>query len=502
LTSVPEQRITIANDVPPNSQGGFVLYWMIAFRRSRYNFSLQRAVEWATRLGAPIVVLEALRLDYPFASERLHRFIIEGMADNAADFRGLPVLYFPYVEPESGAGKGLLEALAANASVVVTDDYPCFFLPNMVRSAAKKTGVRFEAVDSNGLLPIHEPDRTFVSALQFRRFLQKRFVTDWPAFPAPDPFENEVLPYLKQLPLSIAETWPPADFEALLNKSGIASLPFADDVPRVRERGGAHAAQKRLRDFLEYKLSDYAVLRNDPSQDVASGLSPYLHFGHISAHEVFEALMRREIWTPADLSARTSGQRGGWWRVNTNAEAFLDQLVTWRELGFNMCATDAEFASFESLPSWAKNTLWEHAADPRERVYTLAEFEGARTHDPIWNAAQRQLLRDGTIHNYLRMFWAKKILEWTRNPLDARDIMVRLNNKYALDGRDPNSYSGILWCMGRYDRPWGPERPVFGKVRYMSSKSAAAKFRLTSYLEKYGPAPAQKSIDGGINATV
>jgi deoxyribodipyrimidine photo-lyase len=170
------------------------------------------------------------------------------------------------------------------------------------------------------------------------------------------------------------------------------------------------------------------------------------------------------------------------------AEGFLDQLVTWRELGHVFCARDPGYERYESLPAWARATLEAHARDPREHAYALEAFEGARTHDELWNAAQRQLVREGRIHNYLRMLWGKKILEWTRSAREALAIAIELNNKYALDGRDPNSYSGISWCFGRFDRPWGPERPIFGTVRYMSSANAARKLDLAPYLRRYAAA--------------
>jgi len=167
------------------------------------------------------------------------------------------------------------------------------------------------------------------------------------------------------------------------------------------------------------------------------------------------------------------------------AEAFLDQLVTWRELGFNFCEHRPDYADYQSLPPWAKATLLKHARDKRVHTYTIEEFASARTHDLLWNAAQRQLVTEGHIHNYLRMLWGKKILEWTANPEEALDIMIELNNRYALDGQDPNSYSGIFWILGRYDRPWGPERPIFGTVRYMSSENTARKVRVAEYIRRY-----------------
>jgi len=234
-------------------------------------------------------------------------------------------------------------------------------------------------------------------------------------------------------------------------------------------------------------LREYAERRSEPDTDFASGLSPYLHFGHISVHEIFVELTQRERWKPEKLALRGNGSREGWWNMSANAESFLDELITWREVGFNFSSQREDYARFESLPDWAQKTLQKHVRDERSFVYTLEEFESAATHDPLWNAAQRQLVREGRMHNYLRMLWGKKILEWSRTPREALGILIHLNNKYALDGRDPNSYSGIFWCLGRYDRPWGPERPVFGTVRYMSSENTARKFSVKNYLQKYGP---------------
>ena len=251
-------------------------------------------------------------------------------------------------------------------------------------------------------------------------------------------------------------------------------------------RGGTKAGRATLARFLE-RLPRYAQQRNDPDAEATSGLSPYLHFGHLSAHEIFTAVARRSGWTGERLSKSPLGGARGWWGMDESTEGFLEQLVTWRELGFNFCAHRDDAAEFGSLPTWAQATLEHHARDPREATYSLAEFEAARTHDPVWNAAQRQLVREGHIHGYLRMLWGKKVLEWSPTPKHALATLIELNNKYALDGRDPNSYSGILWVFGRYDRAWGPERPVFGKVRFMSSAAALRKVRMRGYLERFGP---------------
>jgi deoxyribodipyrimidine photo-lyase len=458
---------------------------MIAFRRAGWNHSLQRAADWAEELAKPLVVLEALRVGYPWASDRLHRFVLDGMADNARRFERKRLHYYAYVEERPGDGKGLLSQLASRACLVVTDDYPTFFLPRMVRAAAHQVPVRLEAVDSNGLFPLAATEREFKTAHSFRRFLQKNLPTQLGQFPLRDPLENRQLADPLELPATVVERWPNAVPRLLADRLSVTDLPIDHGVPAAESVGGASEAATVLEDFLQERLPMYAKERNHPDSDAASGLSPYLHFGHISSFEVFDALMTQEGWDRDRLAPDTSGKRSGWWGTGESAEAFLDQLITWRELGFNMCARRDDYDRYESLPDWAQATLAEHAADERRYLYSASELEEASTHDEIWNAAQNQLRREGRLHNYLRMLWGKKILEWSPSPEDALEVMIDLNNKYALDGRDPNSYSGIFWCLGRYDRPWGPERPIFGKVRYMSSENTARKLRLAEYLETY-----------------
>jgi len=470
--SVPGIRIEPMNANPLRAEGKFVLYWMIASRRTTYNFGLERAAEIARELSRPLLVFEPLRCDYPWANDRIHAAILRGMEENKARCAKAGVGYFPYMEPERGAGRGLLEALAKDACAVVTDDYPCFFLPNMVAAAARRLPVKLEAVDSNGLLPLRAAEQEFATAYAFRRFLQKELPVHLPCMPAADPLKGLSG---AEVPADILKRWapePPPD---------PSELPVDHAVTPVV----LPAPRNVLARFVGEKLARYGE-RNEPEQDVTSGLSPYLHFGHISAHEVFLAVAEREKWQQP--SPRADGKREGGGGMSAPAEAFLDQLVTWRELGFNTCSLRDDYDDFGSLPDWALRTLERHERDPRERTYSLEEFAAAKTHDPLWNAAQTQLVREGRIHNYLRMLWGKKILEWTRTPREALAVMVELNNRFALDGRDPNSYAGIFWVLGRYDRPWGPERPVFGTVRYMSSDSTARKHRVREYLKRYGGA--------------
>ena len=484
-TTVPESRLRSENTAPERPQGAYVLYWMISARRTRFNFALERAADWARHLGLPLVVLEALRSDYPWASDRLHRFVIDGMAAKQGRSADCNVTYYPYVELERGAGRGLLEALAADAAVVVTDRYPTFFLPRMVAAAARRLPVRLESVDSNGLVPLGATGTAPATAYAFRRFVQKNLTTFLEEMPLEDPLAD-ALPEGSPIAPTIAERWPMASPDLLTGKPEVlAALPIDHAVATTPLRGGENSARQALRHFVDDLMEHYSDKRNRPDEGISSGLSPYLHFGHVSSHEVFLEVMRRERWSPEDVIPPANGRRAGWWGVTESAEAFLDQVLTWRELGFQFCHHRDDHDRWSSLPEWARRTLSVHASDPREHLYDLDDFASARTHDPLWNAAQNQLVREGTIHNYLRMLWGKKILEWTEHPKQALEIMLELNNRFALDGRDPNSVTGICWVLGRHDRAWGPERPVFGTVRYMSSANTARKVPVKAYLERY-----------------
>jgi len=439
--TVPSVRITVERDEPVRTNGKFVLYWMIAYRRPFWNFALQRAVEWARELRKPLVVFEPLDCGYEWMSDRTHQFVMQGMAENARAFARKSVLYYPYIAKKRGASKGLLAALAADASVIVTDRFPAYIYPALVQAAARQVSVRLEVVDSCGLLPLDATDKVFQRAFSFRAFLKKHLGEHVNASPLEDPLRKVRLPRLRNVDVRVTRRWPAATV------ADVSSLDIDHSVRAVSTHGGWKAAGRLLDTFVH----------SDRSR--GSGLSPYLHFGHISSHEVF--------------------------RAAASKPDFIDELVTWRELGFNMCAKRNDYDTYESLPEWAKRTLAKHAGDRRPWVYTAKKFEQAKTRDPLWNAAQRQLVVEGRIEPYLRMLWGKKILEWSPTPQRALAIMIDLNNKYALDGRDPNSYNGIMWVFGRYDRPWGPERPIFGTIRYMSSENTARKMPVKEYIAKY-----------------
>jgi deoxyribodipyrimidine photo-lyase len=458
-----ESRVTPVNARPVRSRGDYVLYWMIAARRPTHNFALDRARVLAEELDRPVVVFEPLRAGYPWASDRHHAFVIDGMRDNAGAFAAANVTYVPYLEPAPGRGRGLLAALAKRACAVVTDEQPGFFLPRMVAAAGVHLAVRLEQVDGNGLLPLRATDRAFATAASFRRELQKqlpRFVAQFPRARLARAKHQAELPSLAR--------WPSAAMDRL------ADLPIDHTVAPVPYRGGPVAARRVLRDFIAHGLARYL------DRNVSSGLSSYLHFGHISAHEIAAHVWRAARWDPSRLGPVT-GSREGWWGLPASSEAFLDELVTWRELGYGFCFHRRDADSYNALPAWARATLAKHARDPRPERYTRVQLERAETADPIWNAAQRELVTDGRVHSYLRMLWGKKILEWSPSPRAAFATMVELNNKYAVDGRDPNSVSGIGWVLGLFDRAWGPERPIYGTIRYMSSSATRRKLGSTHW---------------------
>jgi deoxyribodipyrimidine photo-lyase len=479
-----QARLRRLNEARTATGGDYVLYWMQIYRRLERNHALDYALRCAGELGKPLVVYEGLRIDYPWASRRLHRFVLEGMQANAARAAELGLNYWPFVETEKGQGRGLLRRLSERACLVVTDDYPCFIVPPQAEALARGASFPVFCVDSNSVVPLSLLGPAVSAAAHLRPRIHKAFAAAWPHRATAKPRVPDVATKRVRAPF---DSWKAKDVAAFVD-----ALPLDPTVvPVARMPGGTPAARARLREFLKKRLRGYAEVRSEPrapAEGHASGLSPYLHFGHVSIEEVVEAaLATTGKWSPDEFRLHNRGKREGFFCDDPDVNSFLDEALTWRDVGFQWhWSRRADAASLETaLPAWALQTLGAHAADPRPWRYAADELENGATHDPLWNAAQRELRESGVIQNYLRMLWGKKILEWSRNPADAFDIMIELNNRYALDGRDPNSYTGIAWVLGRFDRGW-PERAVYGKVRSMSSASTRRKLRLDAWLQRWG----------------
>jgi deoxyribodipyrimidine photo-lyase len=475
-----QARLRRFNDERTAGGSEYVLYWTQIYRRLERNHALDYALHCAEHLGRPLVVYEGLRLDYPWASRRLHRFVLEGMAHNARRASELGLSYWPFVETRKHEGRGLLRRLCERACLVVTDDFPCFIVPGQTAALARKVPVPVIAVDSNGVVPLSLLGPAVSAAAHLRPRIHKAFAEAWPHRAAAEPEVGRAAAKRVSAPF---DTWKSRDVAGFVD-----SLPLDPSVPPVSlTPGGTAAARERLDGFLERRLRGYATDRSAPrslEEGHASGLSPYLHFGHLSIEEVAERVLATTgHWTPDELRVHNRGKREGYFADDPDVNAFLDEALTWRDVGFNWhWSRRADARSLETaLPQWILETLGAHAGDERPHLYSADELEAGDTHDPLWNAAQRELVTTGTIHNYLRMLWGKKVLEWSPTPAEAYRTLEHLNNKYALDGRNPNSYTGILWCFGLFDRPWAPERKIFGRVRYMSSENTARKFDLKPY---------------------
>jgi len=505
-------RLRQANDRPLNTKGKYVLYWAQMFRRLHSNHALDHALALAAEHKTPLVVYEALKLNYPWAAARHHAFILQGMRDNAAAAKKLGLAYWPFVETPANNGRGLVKTLTNDAVCVVTDDYPAFIVPAHNRALAAKCAVPVILVDGNSVVPLSRLGEPVAAAAHLRPRIHKLFAQAWEHRASHTPNVPTVAKSKLKPPF---EPWD-AQQDVL---PFVASLPIDQSVcPVAGVEGGSVAGTAALDAFVTDRLCRYADGRNEPNapeRNAASRLSAYLHYGHISIEQVTAAVLG-EDWTPKLINPKTRN-RDDFFCRDANVNGFLDEAITWRDVGYHWhwCRNrDAENQSRENkswqaasdavplfnfermdfspggertldvvLPDWAKATLRKHEKDRREFLYSLAEFEAAATHDELWNSAQTELVVTGRIHNYLRMLWAKKVLEWSESPATAYQILEHLNNKYALDGRDPNSYTGIHWCFGLFDRPWPPERPVFGGVRYMSSDNTARKFDLDGYYE-------------------
>ncbi|HCC57363.1 MAG TPA: deoxyribodipyrimidine photolyase [Solibacterales bacterium] len=453
---VEPPRIRKLNDAPMRLRARYVLYWSQMNRRAESNHALQHAIELANRQGLPVLCYEGLTCTYAHANDRIHTFMLEAVPGTAARLRQLGVGYAFYLRARRSDPNDTLYKLARHAAAVVTDDYPVFIAAAHNASVPQRLDVAYFAVDSSCIVPMSLLLKREYAAYTIR------------------PRIHKLLPqYLRPAPAARPEhAWrgdlPPFHVEA--TDGNIAQLVAGCEIdhgiaPSLSYRGGADEAERHLRHFLDTNLKRYAKQRNEPSRHATSNLSPYLHFGHISSLQVALAA--------TDYAA---DQR-------LDAAAFLEELIVRRELAFNFARYAKNPQGFDDLPEWARATMRQHAGDPRDPRFTPRQMEQAATYDPLWNAAQKELLLRGKIHGYYRMYWGKKIIEWSATYEEALGTMIDLHDRYALDGRDPNTYTNILWCFGLHDRPWF-DRPIFGVLRYMSFNGMKTKTDIKAYIEE------------------
>lgn len=428
---------------------GPVIYWMQRDQRVYDNWALQFAIEKAKELNQPVVVAFCLVPNFLEATIRQYGFMLKSLEEVEKNLEKKKIpFYFLLGDPGEEIPK-LTKKIQASA--VVSDFNPLKIIRKWKKDVIDKIDVPFFTVDAHNIAPVWEAsDKQEFGAYTIRPKIQKKLDEFLDKFPKISKQKDHGLKSDK------------VDWEKARK-----SLKINFDVKEVDWiKPGESAAQKMLRSFFDERLTDYDEKRNDPNENVLSNLSPYLHFGQISAQRI---------------AMETNSRRHS---VETK-DAFLEELIIRRELSDNFCFYNKNYDSFEGFPEWAKKTLNEHRKDEREYTYDLEQFEKAETHDDLWNAAQIEMVTTGKMHGYMRMYWAKKILEWTETPEEALEYSIYLNDKYELDGRDPNGYVGCAWSVGGvHDRAW-PERPVFGKIRYMNYNGCKRKFDVKKYIEKF-----------------
>ena len=448
------QRVSQLNDLPDNRQGRYVLYWMQMFKRVDDNDALNFAIQQANERDLPLVVYEGLKFYYPWANDRIHTFILDGVAEKRDEFKRLGIRYVFYLQRDERDPRDTVARLASDAALLVTDDYPCFIIPEHNQRIVEQVNVPVFAVDANGVIPLSCYTKEEYAAYTIRPKIKKLL----PAY-----LGRSMVARLQRQD---------GDFkvdcqETEVSEKNIPELvsQCAIDhsvVPSRIYKGGTNAARRRLNHFVTKILPQYDKSRSKPDLDGSSRLSAYLHFGFISIQEIAQAVQQAK----APRAAKA---------------AFLEEAIVRRELSFNFTRFNPDYNSIASLPAWVQQTMRDHIHDPRPDLLEPEQIEAAETPDELWNSAQRELLLSGEMHNYVRMLWGKRVIEWQPTYESAFVLLEHLNNKYALDGRDPNSYAGILWCFGKHDRPWF-DRPIFGKIRYMTSNSTGRKFDAAEYI--------------------
>jgi deoxyribodipyrimidine photo-lyase len=442
-------RITVRSGSAPNNAGKCVVYWMQRAQRAIDNPALDTAVEAGNELKKPVVVFFAPVPFYPHANLRHYSFLVEGVADTRQELRKRNIGFVLRRFPEHSLRRFCEEVKPA---LVIGDENPMREPESWRRKAAKELRVPLWTVDADVIVPTKLLEKAQYAARTIRPRLQSLLATFLV------PATNAIAQVKWKTRRDVFSLAPDFDF---LHGWKIDRSVF----PVKSWTGGSKAAFSLLADFLKNNLRGYGVARNKPEIDHTSRLSPYLHFGHISPITVALAVQKSRA-------------------PKADKEAFLHQLIVWRELSVNLVRFNPDYDNFQCGEPWAHRTLAKHAKDHRSTLYSETQLENAETHDPLWNAAQMQMVNTGWMHNYMRMYWAKKILEWSKSPAEAYRLSVRLNDKYELDGRDPNGYAGIAWAIvGKFDRPWF-ERPIFGQVRYMSGASTGEKFNSRKYIEQ------------------
>lgn len=445
---IAPERIEPLNHQPAKDRD-YVLYWMQAAQRSEDNHALERAIHTANQRGKPLLAAFSLTDDYPQANRRHYAFMLEGLR---AVERAMAKRRIPFVVLKGSPETNTIR-LAKRADTVVVDEGYLRVQRQWRCAVADAIDCPLEEVTTNLIVPVRTAsDKENFSAGTLRPRIRRQLERFLVPF-KPTALKHTALPvkYANRIDLDDARLLSTLKLDGSVSESSFYT-------------GGADEAKKRLTHFIENKLGRYDTDRNNPLLDCQSNLSPYLHFGQISPLTIAVAAMDAE-------------DGGG-------KEAFLEELIVRRELSHNFVYYNRDYDVFDkALPPWALRTLNYCAKDKRAYLYTLEQLETAQTHDPAWNAAQREMTLTGKMHNYMRMYWGKKILEWTKTPRQGFEWALCLNNKYELDGRDPNGYAGVAWCFGKHDRAWG-QRPVFGKVRFMNADGLKRKFDVAGYIQK------------------
>ena len=444
---IQDQRIERLNDEPVRQKGAYVLYWMQAAQRERYNHALEYAVRRANELGKPVLAAFCLVDDYPDANARHYHFMLQGLRQvrDALAERKIRLIV------RKGRPADCIMELSKDASLLVVDASQLRAPRKWRNDVAMDVECPMLEVETNLIVPVQEASaKEEFSAGTFRPRITRK-----------------LKPYLRQLRRSKPKHSSmniQLDGLAIDNVNEIvASLNVDASVKPVDTfEGGTRRAEHLFDGFLAHKLRYYAEKGNDPTEDCISHMSPYLHFGQIS---------------PLYIALKVINKGG------PGKDEYLEQLIVRRELSHNFTFYNPHYDSYRCLPPWAQRTLDFHRRDKRHALYSTKELEAAETQDPYWNAAQKQMAVAGKMHNYMRMYWGKKILEWSRSPQEAFRTALYLNNKYELDGRDPNGFAGVAWCFGKHDRAW-TERDVFGKVRYMNDSGLKRKFNIDRYVEQ------------------